>query len=152
MQKTQHFSLMSSLVLLGVATAYWASDMPAGVRVSGPGVGYICSSTPAPFWTMTQCNCPVNAIDTDFCSERRPLDAQGEAIEFRFCEESSNAYSCNTIQLSCGDEVWNCPNAHCDTETYPIPLTWGCVKTGKPPEYCSGYTYDWCDPVEYEEW
>lgn len=143
---------IGSLFLFGIATTLWLVDRPSSTLAATPGVGYRCANTPAPFWTMGgECRCVIPHTPSDFCNKRMPPYSGSDNIEFRYCTLETG-FSCNLISESCGDRVFNCKYAKCNTESEPggpPENPWGCEETDKPPEICSSKHYTWCQPVEY---
>lgn len=135
-----------SLLSLPLVVYLFASDVPARATAGGPGADYRCASTPGPFWSMLECSCPIFNTPSDFCSNRMPTDGT-DTIEFRYCDyDPGQSYSCDEVQLSCGDRIYNCVNAHCSDDTQTAKDDWGCALTDKP-NGCGSETYTWCDPV-----
>ncbi len=137
-------------VVIMAATSL-ALDSPSSIRAWGL-TDHICMATPGPFWGMAECGCPLgnDPVHThDFCSGRLPIDGS-DSIEFRWCEGNAEGFSCTEEFKSCGNKIYNCPDARCHAPpSYnPMPTSWGCHETSKP-SGCSNLTYTWCDPVEY---
>lgn len=142
--------LVTGIVFLVVAHFLRIADEPMTVRAAGPGSDYICSSTVAPWYTLSECMCPT-PVKKDFCSNRLPINFGGQGVEVRWCDYAGPGYSCDEFGESCGGLVYECAYAICDeewdVENGPMPSSWGCSLTSKT-GYC-GDTKTWCDPVEY---
>jgi hypothetical protein len=156
--KLQNVNCVFSLLLLVIAFALEVSDRTSAViRASAPGVGYICSTTPVPYWTFGGCKCPIPEDPSDFCSAMLPPENPGTPPvptvyrTVHYCKESSNNYSCDMVPKSCGDKIYKCTQAHCSNSNWTPPLEWGCSPDPTKPDGCKNLTYSWCDPVEIEE-
>lgn len=143
-------SFLATIGTLLASIAFFVADSPGGLKGGTPTINWKCRNTPAPFWTLTACMCPVSGVPQDFCINQIPPDGS-ENVEVRYCEFTGDpADDCDFTQvLHCGGVVYKCLNAHCSTApSYPLPSTWNCSNTHKPYDaYCFG-SMPWCAPVD----
>ena len=133
-----------SLGIGSTAGSYWsASSIIAGIpneRCTGA----------MPDWWDGPCMCPLgndSVHQHDFCSNTTPTDGQ-TGVEDSDCF-TWTGYECfgQGTGKSCGDKIWNCPYAVCDTAPDdPYPESWGCVETSKPADDCENATYGCLNP------